>query len=180
MTFNEIQMLASEIEEAASKSFISLFENKEEYYYCTLVTTGEGFAPIVSAWSWDALQRESEREEDPEDYREMVKWSYSDSPYYNFGEEYFDKVRELFSKRPAIQDLNLSAWNKELNIRLKAMEQAMKKLDERGIFKLNQSRDQICILVEVMPPERITTEIALRLNNPKSIAMKEWLEEAAE
>lgn len=69
----------------------------------------------------NALQRESEKEEDSEDYREMVEWSYSDSPYYNFEEEYFEKVRELFSKRPSIQDLNLSAWNKELNIRLKAM-----------------------------------------------------------
>jgi len=35
------------------------------------------------------------------------------------------------------------------------MELAMKKLDEEGLFEVNQARDSVCILVEVMPPEEI-------------------------
>lgn len=38
-------------------------------------------------------------------------------------------------------------------------------------FALNQTRASICILVGVMPPEEISTEIALRLNNQSSTAM---------
>ncbi|WP_231638603.1 DUF4303 domain-containing protein [Paenibacillus sp. JCM 10914] len=40
-------------------SFRTLFENGERYYYCTLFTTGEGHAPSISAWSWEALEREA-------------------------------------------------------------------------------------------------------------------------
>ncbi|WP_155593896.1 DUF4303 domain-containing protein [Lysinibacillus cavernae] len=57
----------------------------------------------------------------------------------------------------------------ELPLRLKAMELAMKKLDEEGLFALNQARNSVCILVEVMPPEKINTNIAFRLNNRSSI-----------
>ena len=56
----------------------------------------------------------------------------------------------------------------------------MKKLDEEGLFALNQTRDSVCILVEVMPPEEINTEIALRLNHKLSTALQQWLLEAAE
>ena len=56
----------------------------------------------------------------------------------------------------------------------------MKKLDEEGLFALNQSRNSICIFVEIMPPVEINTEIALRLNNQSSTALQEWLLEAAE
>ncbi|MCM0624824.1 DUF4303 domain-containing protein [Lysinibacillus capsici] len=44
---------------------------------------------------------------------------------------------------------------------------------------MNQARDSVCILVEVMPPE-IKTEIALRLNNQSSTVLQQWLLEAAE
>lgn len=56
----------------------------------------------------------------------------------------------------------------------------MKKLDEEGLFEVNQARDSVCILVEVMPPEEINTEIALRLNNQSSTVLQQWLLEAAE
>lgn len=56
----------------------------------------------------------------------------------------------------------------------------MKQLDKEGLFNKNQQREHVCVLAEVMPPETINTEIAKRLNNIDSKAMKEWLEEIAE
>ncbi|WP_342419155.1 DUF4303 domain-containing protein [Paenibacillus sp. FSL H8-0168] len=53
-------------------------------------------------------------------------------------------------------------------------------LDDEGVFALNQPREAVCVLVEVMPPDEINTEIALRLNRAESPAMQAWLVEAAE
>ena len=49
----------------------------------------------------------------------------------------------------------------------------MKKLDETGIFALNQPREQVYINVELMPPDDTDVERALSFNNPDNI--KEWL-----
>ncbi len=174
---SDIEILTDEIENAARKSFLELFENGEDYYYCSLVTIPEGFCPVVSAWSWEALKREAERQGCHE---EDIKWSYADSPYCIFGEENFKIVAELLSTRPTIDELDDDDWDKEITLRLQAMESAMRKLDEKGIFGRNQPRDSVCVLVEIAPPDEINTEIALRLNNPESKAMKSWLNEAAE
>jgi len=48
----------------------------------------------------------------------------------------------------------------------------MNMFDDEGVFTLNQPRDSVCVLVEVMPPDEINTEIALRLNEAESPAMQ--------
>lgn len=70
--------------------------------------------------------------------------------------------------------------NRELELRLQAMELAMSMLDGEGLFALNQPRESVCVLVEIMPPDETNTEIALRLNVAGSPAMQSWLAEAAE
>jgi Domain of unknown function (DUF4303) len=173
-----INALSTEIERAATLTFQELFKNGENYYYCTLVTTGEGHLPLVSAWSWEALEREAKKNETIENYKSIVKWSYSDSPYFNIGEDNFKTVKKLLSERPSIGDLDEHLWNIELRTRLEAMELAMKQMDNNGLFTANQARSEICILAEIMPPDRLNTEIAIRLNNSESI--KDWLREASE
>ncbi|NOU79936.1 DUF4303 domain-containing protein [Paenibacillus sp. LMG 31459] len=130
-----MESLTLAIADAARTSFRTLFENGERYYYCTLYTTGEGHAPSLSAWSWEALEREAARQGEesgaPEaTIAELIKWSYADSPYCCYGDENFGGVKQLF--------------------------------------------------MEVMPPDKINTEIALRLNHADSPAMQAWLAEAAE
>ncbi|WP_341300845.1 DUF4303 domain-containing protein [Lysinibacillus sp. FSL H8-0500] len=181
----EIEELANKIAYAARKSFLELFKNGERFYYCTFFTTGEGHAPSISAWSWEALTREANKQAIHSDrpapeMADLIKWSYADSPYYCFGEENFADVYESFAKRPFIWTLENEEWHKELMLRLQAMEIALKMLDEEGLFSLNQPRDAICITVEIMPPEEINSQIALRLNNPSSPALQQWLAEAAE
>ena len=57
----ETEKLTAAITEAARMAFQKLFNNGEHFYYCVLLTTGEGLAPIISAWSWEALDRVSQK-----------------------------------------------------------------------------------------------------------------------
>ena len=56
--------------------------------------------PVVSAMSEEALDRvikkyieEYKVEDSPENLRQDLKWSYADSPYNLYGEQYFTKVQ---------------------------------------------------------------------------------------
>lgn len=173
---DNIETLSGLIAKAARKAFLKLFENGEHFYYCVLLTTEEGFSPVISAWSWEALDRFS-NEYSKED-RDAIKWSYADSPYYDFGDEYFNDVRQAFSNRFTIDQLDNISWYRELKYRLNAMELAMKQLDNDGIFDITQPREAVYINVELMPPNFSNVERALRLNNPQNIT--DWLNEAAE
>lgn len=147
-------------------------ETGESFYYFTLITSGEAHAPLISAWSREALSAVS-----PED-REMVKWSYADSPYFDYGAEGFEEVRILFDQRPDILSLEGELRFSEYEERLAVMEAALSEVDEMGVFGIGNEREKIVINVEVMPPDHSNTERAIRLNPPK--ALDEWLEEAAE
>lgn len=76
--------------------------------------------------------------------------------------------------------LEADAGNHEFGLRLEAMELAMRLLDAEGLFALNQPREDVCVLAEVMPPDEGNTDIALRLNRAEFPAMQAWLAEAAE
>lgn len=173
----EIEKLTAAITKATRMAFQKLFSNGEHFYYCALLTTGEGLTPIISAWSWEALDRVSQKYS--KTYAQDVKWSYADSPYYAFGDnEYFGAVKQLFEHRTNIDNLNDEAWEKELDFRIMAMVEAMSILDSEGLFAQNQSRKNILINVELMPPDASNTQRALELNNPEDI--EDYLQEAAE
>ncbi|MGA3674601.1 DUF4303 domain-containing protein [Lysinibacillus agricola] len=171
----DLKLLVDEIARATEKSFLNLFQNKEIYYYCALVTTGEAVAPVISAWSWEALENVAKKysKEDAD----LIKWSYADSPYWNFGCENFETVRKLFNER-LLDYTDEIKWFKEIDFRLEAMVLAMEKLDKKEIFSLNQPRSKVYVNVEVMPPDETNTIRALRLNKRGNIL--DWLNEAAE
>ena len=168
--------LALAIAGAARSAFSDLFakHSGEHFYYCSLIVSGSAVSPILSAWSREALQRALQESSLDE---EELKWSYADSPYRGFGEEYFDEVTSLFAARPQpIYDPE--AWPAENALRLRAMEAAMARLDHEGLFGSGPRRLSIVINAEVMPPDNSNVERALRLN-PRA-ALAEWLREAAE
>ncbi|WP_285395862.1 DUF4303 domain-containing protein [Lysinibacillus sp. fls2-241-R2A-57] len=171
----DLKLLVDEIALATEITFVNLFQNKETYYYCALVTTGEAVAPVISAWSWEALENVAKKysKEDAE----LVKWSYADSPYCNFGCENFETVRKLFNER-LLDYTDEIKWFKEVDFRLEAMVLAMEKIDKKEIFSLNQPRSKVYVNVEVMPPDETNTIRALRLNKRENILA--WLNEAAE
>ena len=173
--------LEKRLEEATRKAIKKLFsENKENFYYCSLVTDEEGNCPVISAWSEEALERVLEEEIEPDEDIETVrleyKWSYADSPYYAYGEEFFEELEELFDDR--MEDLDDEQIEEEIDLRIEAMERVMAVLDQEGLFGIGDDRMKIVINAEIMPPVYENTERAIRLN-PKD-ALKEWLEEIAE
>ncbi|MDE7308825.1 MAG: DUF4303 domain-containing protein [Lachnospiraceae bacterium] len=172
MNFKE--SLIFELIKAIRTILLDLMKNKEHYYYITLVSDGLANTPYISAWSMEALEREKENGEEE---LEMIKWSDVDSPYCMWKQENFKEVEALLYARGSILDMD---FEKECELRYSAMEQAMKTLDSEGIFALNQSREDVIVLVEVMSPDYTNTERAYRLNNPDTKIFAEWLAEAAE
>lgn len=176
----EGQTLSDAISTSARLAFSHLFrEHPEHFYYCALVTTGEAHAPIVSAWSVEALEAIVRQEPDPDRARRELKWSYADSPYCGYGAEFFEPVIELFGERPRLTAQSTDQeWMAEYEARLEAMERAMSRLDSEGLFGTGAERLRMTVLVEVAPPDRTNTERALRLNPREALA--EWLSEAGE
>jgi hypothetical protein len=171
--------LARAIASAAETAIRKLFaEHPGRYYYLSLITTGEAHPPVLAAWSQEALEDAVKKHANSVATRWVLKWSYADSPYFCFGEEFFEPVRQLFAMRPDIHSLNNGTRNAEYELRLGAMEAAMSTLDQRGLFGLGKDRHNIVINVEVMPPDYTNTLRAMRLNPPE--AARTWLEEAAE
>jgi Domain of unknown function (DUF4303) len=167
--------LTDAIETATERAVTALFrEHPEHFYYCSLITTGEAHPPNLTAWSEEALDREVAK---GGSRRDWLRWSFVDSPYFLYGEEYFGEVRRLFSERPPMVP-STGQWNEEYEFRLRCMEEAMKRLDNKGLFGEGEKRKSIVINVEVMPPDYTNTERALRLNPSESLT--EWLATAAE
>ena len=168
--------LTHEIYNAVKMILMDLFTNKEHYYYITLTTDGGANTPCISAWLYVALHRSSNDEEEQKE----IKWSYADSPYCCWKQDDFEKVKALLLSRKNIWTLDSKAFEAEYNLRFEAMETAMGSLDKEGIFNINQKREQVVVLVEVMPPDYTNTERAYRMNDIDSIIFSEWLAEVAE
>ena len=180
MDKNMIEKMKTLLKEAAGKAIVSLFhDHNENFYYCSLITDGEGHCPIVSAWSWEALERMAQKEDDPEEAEYFYKWSYADSPYFAYGEEYFSEVSKLFLENiERMEDMDEDTYEQEFDLLLHIMECVMAELDEEGLFGSGEQRKKIVVNAEVMPPDYTNTERALRLNPPE--ALTDWLEECAE
>lgn len=172
------EFLVEIIQAATYKAIKKLFqEHKENFYYCSLITTGEGLCPIISAWSEEALERTAKAEQDVEKAKYYLKWSYAETPYYAYGEEYFEDANRVFLER--MRKLTAEKErDREIQLRINAMEKVMYNLDMDGIFGQGKECLGIVINAEVMPPDFTNTERALRLN-PRE-ALNEWLEEIAE
>ncbi len=165
--------------EAAETAFRELFSRHDEsYYYCTLVTTGDGACPYISAWSHEALAQFMEEDHIPEEERQYYEWSYADSPYCAFGWEHFHGAERYVSEHRPSSDCDSKVWNGWLDLLLDTMEQVMRELDARGVFGTGSRRAGTLINAEVMPPDYSNTQRALRLNREENI--RDWLEDAAE
>ena len=165
--------MVNAIADATKNAFQSLCrERKEKFYYVTLITTGEGHAPFLSAWSEEAFERA--------DSDLDIRWSYSDSPYAGYGATFFADVRQLFLKRPSMDYMGPEKdWLDELHFRLDTMEDAMIELDRNGLFGRGVQRNKIIIAVELMPPDSSNSDRVCRLN-PASELLNQWLREAGE
>jgi hypothetical protein len=171
--------LRDAIADAVRAATLELFrEHPGHYYYVSVITTGEAHAPMLTAWSKEALEEAVAEGADAEEARLELRWSYADSPYCGFGDAYFGRVRELFALRPRMDPEDDVAWSNEFNLRLRAMEAAVAVLDSEGLYGRGTSRLGIVVGVEVMPPDGTNLARMRRLNPPA--ALGDWLAEAAE
>jgi hypothetical protein len=180
MAFPTEADLTDAIADATCQAVTALFrEHPEEFYYLSLITTGEAHPPVLTAWSREALEAAVAGAAEPDDARCELKWSYGESPYFCFGDAYFQEVRRLFRRRPQMEArMTTGVWQAEHELRLRAMERALARLDEKGLFGTDAARLRIVINAEVIPPDFTNTERALRLNS--AAALTEWLAECAE
>ncbi len=135
----------------------------------TLATDGLATAPYISAMSQEEFERQLAEDDEAE------KWDDSESAYLEWEQERFAAVEEMLAERADMRDNEA-----EFELRLSAMEEAMKQLDAEGLFAQNQPRSEQTVLVEVIPPDYTNTERAYRLNDSSAEIFEEWLEEAAE
>ena len=145
------RVLTEAIASAARQAFSDLFARKESYYYCALVTTGAGTAPIVAACSQEGLAEVAARMGCRDSHDPKLRWKIQESPYYNYGQEHFATVNRLFAERPSRFKLTNEAWSLELGIRLQCMEEALARLDSEKVFEQTQPRHSVLVQVDVMP-----------------------------
>ncbi len=178
------EIFVETLKEAARMAFTNLLKNHsdEHFYYCTLVLIEGVGCPAISAMSKEALDtvvqkyKEEYRDDTPEDVlRKELKWSYADSPYCIYGEQYFAKVQKMTKERDILAGEN---FMQEYEFRMDSMEKVMADLDKEGVFGKGEKRKHIVVMAEVMPPDYTNTKRALRLNSRETL--QEWLEEAAE
>lgn len=160
--------LADALTTAARAAVTDLFRDNpgHTFYYVTLTTPGEAFGPALSAWSHEALAQRSDADD--------VRYSYADSPFSIVGEEHLKPVREMFAARPEVFDLADDASDAEFELRLRAMETALRRLADEGLFGVGEARANVLILVEVVPDDEDNVARARRLN-PPGPALDAWL-----
>lgn len=166
--------------QAAGNAFSSLKENHKEQFYFYAFIFDEGLHPYISAWSYEALNQSIiDNEITDEEEKSWWKWDCSDSPYAVYGyDEFFQEVEELLDKRASeLSDDEL--YDVEWEVRVGSMEEAMKRLDQSGLFGARKDRKKVVINVEIAPPDGSEYDRALRLN-PKSSLLSEYLENCEE
>ncbi len=180
MTIQSEKELANKIAHAARLAVQRLFKDNPDdtFYYCSLVTTGEGHTPCLTAWSKEALDKAVAAESGGNELRAELKWSYADSPFYPYAEDCFEEVQREYISRSEAGDRDSTSSPVELELRLRAMEAAMAELDAEGLFGTGARRLGIVIGAEVMPPDNTNVDRMRRLNPPE--ALTEWLTQAAE
>ncbi|WP_236808845.1 DUF4303 domain-containing protein [Amycolatopsis albispora] len=161
--------LADALTTAVRAAVTDLFRDNpgHTFYYVTLTTPGEAFGPALSAWSHEALAQRPDAGE--------VRYSYADSPFSIWGEEHLKPVRDLFAARPEVFDIaDEDASEAEFELRLRAMETALRRLSDEGLFGVGDARAGVLVLVEVVPGDEENAARARRLN-PPGPALDAWL-----
>lgn len=159
--------------QAANAAFSELFEmHPGTYYYCSMFTDGLANGPAITAWSYEALEKCASEQDDPVQAKEWLKWSYGESPFLCYRDDLFEPIRKAFQARPGPDN---TGWSEEYQLRFRVMENAMKHLNENGVFGVGMSRNQMVVAVEVVPPDLSNTERVKRLNPPEAVAI--WVAE---
>ncbi len=171
------EQMTALFEKSLESSFKSLFKKNEKFYYFSFLID-EGIRPYISAWSYEALERVTSELGLSSNLKLEYKYSPCDSPYCAYEHDsHFSESDEMLESND-IFSLSDEEFDKEFDLRLNSMEEAMKRLDCKGFFGFGDDRKKIIITVEVVPPDWTNTTRIKRLNPESNI--EEWLELCSE
>ena len=181
-TIPEIEL---ELEIALRKTLSDLMQDfpNDKFYYFALTTVGEALSPGHSIWSEELLDIEAEKQSikgnvDKEIIKNEIRYSYADSPLFYHYERHFKKVEKLFLNRPDINEFNDEDWEKEFELRITSMVNALKKVDKENLFGVGEKRENWFINVEVNPPDGSNILRAEKLNSKQKV--QEWIDNGGE
>lgn len=137
-------------------------QHPEDFCVYALVTSGEGFRPYLTAT-----------------VRGEAQWDLADSPYAIVEDEILARAEPAFMARGDLYDMTDDAAEEEFSRRMASMEEALRRLDNQGLFGRGEERARVLLLVVTMPPDPSEAEIGRRLNPPGPL-LDAWLREAAE
>ncbi len=173
-TEKDNEQLVEAFVKAADAAFRSLKETLKEHFYYYVFVFDEGLHPYISAWSYEALEKSIVEQQITDEEKSWWKWDCSDSPYVVYGyDKFFCEVSDLLDKRASIlssDELYEIEWDTRVNL----LEEAMKRLDESGLFGTGEERKNVIINVEEAPPNGSEYDRALRLNPPSAL-LSEYL-----
>lgn len=172
MKISEFNLLVNEIKIAVTHSVNELFKKhpNEDFYYISLITSGEALSPILSAWSYQELHKLSDNDKE----ELLIKWSYADSTYTMYKNNFFQKVEQIFELRDA-ENINEKDESVEFDFRINVMVEAMYQVDISGVFGTGDPRLNLLINVEVMPPDETNVIRAKKLNPKNSKILPIWI-----
>jgi hypothetical protein len=145
------------------------------FYWISMMVSDETYPPFLMPVSEEHLAQL--RATSPT----YDRWDYSWTPLFPYGrEEHYGEVHRLLELRPDLAEIEDDAeWEAEFEARMAAVEASMARLDAEGLFGVGERRDGVLVLVEMMPPQPVDTQRALRLNPPSEL-FQEWLRDVAE
>lgn len=155
--------LVDAIAEAARQAIVELrTEHPEEFCVYALVTVGEALRPYLTV----TVHGDG-------------RWDLADSRYAMAGVELLARTAPLFEARGELGKMDAGAADREYRARLASMEEALRRLDDGGLFGSGSERGRALLLVATMPPDETDAGFAQRLNPPGPL-LDAWLAEAAE
>jgi len=107
------------------------------------------------------------------------RWDLPDSEFAIVGDESLSELEPLFDERGDLHTLPQQDAEREFQVRLASMEEALRVLDAQGLFGVGHARAEVLLLVLTMPPDESDAGVATRLNPPGPL-LSAWLAEAAE
>lgn len=177
------ESLVTIFETAAEKAFTELIKKHgEEHFYYFAMMLDQCPWPYISAKSYEVLETYFQEHELDEDEQRWYKWSGAESPYEAYGwDEYFARYVDVLCEREqaARQCKNVhEAYCREIQLRIDSAEEAMRRLDAKGIFGKGSAREKVVVTVERLPSEKANYDRAVRLNQTGLI--QAFLEENAD
>lgn len=137
-------------------------ENSEDVCVYALVTTGEALRPYLTVT-----------------VRGEGQWDLADSPYAIVEDDVLARTDPAFAARGQLNLMNRDDAEREFWNRLLSIQEALRRLDQEGLFGRDAERDGVLLLVATMPPDHNDAGFARRLN-PSGPLLEAWLREAAE